>query len=101
MLVKIKYFLLFCLFINFLKLFSQDDNSDTMMMNDLMEVVILKKKKSISQLYNISSNVINVDKEELLKSACCNISESFETNPHIETNFTNSIIGIKQISLLD
>ena len=44
MLVKIKYFLLFCLFINFLKLFSQDDNSDTMMMNDLMEVVILKKK---------------------------------------------------------
>ena len=99
MLVKIKYFLLFCLFINFLKLFSQDDNSDTMMMNDLMEVVILKKKKSISQLYNISSNVINVDKEELLKSACCNISESFETNPHIETNFTNSIIGIKQISL--
>ena len=99
MLVKIKYFLLFCLLINFLKLFSQDDNSDTMMMNDLMEVVILKKKKSISQLYNISSNVINVDKEELLKSACCNISESFETNPHIETNFTNSIIGIKQISL--
>ena len=99
MLVKIKYFLLFCLLINFLKLFSQDDNSDNMMMNDLMEVVILKKKKSISQLYNISSNVINVDKEELLKSACCNISESFETNPHIETNFTNSIIGIKQISL--
>ena len=99
MLIKIKYFLLLCLLINFLKLFSQDDNSDTMMMNDLMEVVILKKKKSISQLYNISSNVINVDKEELLKSACCNISESFETNPHIETNFTNSIIGIKQISL--
>ena len=91
--------MLFCFLINFLKLFSQDDNSDTMMMNDLMEVVILKKKKSISQLYNISSNVINVDKEELLKSACCNISESFETNPHIETNFTNSIIGIKQISL--
>ena len=99
MLIKIKYFLLLCLLINFLKLFSQDDNSDTMMMNDLMEVVILKKKKSISQLYNISSNLINVDKEELLKSACCNISESFETNPHIETNFTNSIIGIKQISL--
>ena len=99
MLIKIKYFLLFCFLINSLKLFSQDDNSDTMMMNDLMEVVILKKKKSISQLYNISSNVINVDKEELLKSACCNISESFETNPHIETNFTNSIIGIKQISL--
>ena len=34
----------------------------------------------------------------MLKSACCNISE-FETNPHIETNFWNSIIGIKQISL--
>ena len=97
--VKTKYFLLFCFLVSSLKLFSQDDNSDTLMMNDLMEVVILKKKKSISQLYNISSNVINVDKEELLKSACCNISESFETNPHIETNFTNSIIGIKQISL--
>ena len=99
MLVKFKYFLVFFSMLNFLKLTSQDDNSDTMMMNDLMEIVILKKKKSISQLYNISSNVINVDKEELLKSACCNISESFETNPHIETNFTNSIIGIKQITL--
>ena len=99
MLVKFKYSLVFYFLINFLKLSSQDDNSASMMTNDLMEVVILKKKKSISQLYNISTNIINVDKEELLKSACCNISESFETNPHIETNFSNSIIGIKQITL--
>lgn len=37
---------------------------------------------------------------ELRKAACCNLSESFETNPAIDANFTDAITGTKQIQML-
>jgi outer membrane receptor for ferrienterochelin and colicin len=36
----------------------------------------------------------------LAKAACCNLSESFETNASVSVNFTDAITGAKQISLL-
>jgi hypothetical protein len=37
---------------------------------------------------------------ELLKAACCNLSESFETTPSIDVSFTDAVSGYKQIQLL-
>ncbi len=37
---------------------------------------------------------------ELLKAACCNLSESFETNPAIDVNFNDALTGTKQIQML-
>lgn len=37
---------------------------------------------------------------ELRKAACCNLSESFETNPAIDANFTDAVTGTKQIQML-
>jgi outer membrane receptor protein involved in Fe transport len=36
----------------------------------------------------------------LAKAACCNLSESFETNASVSANFTDAVTGAKQISLL-
>ena len=36
----------------------------------------------------------------MLKAACCNLSESFETNPSIDVNFSDAISGTKQIKML-
>ena len=36
----------------------------------------------------------------MLKAACCNLSESFETNPAIDVNFSDAITGTKQIKML-
>jgi outer membrane cobalamin receptor len=36
----------------------------------------------------------------LAKAACCNLSESFETNASVSVNFTDAVTGAKQISLL-
>lgn len=36
----------------------------------------------------------------LMKAACCNLSESFETNPSIDVNFTDAVSGTKQIQML-
>ena len=38
--------------------------------------------------------------KELFKAACCNLSESFQTNPSIDVSFTDAITGTKQIEML-
>lgn len=38
--------------------------------------------------------------KELLKAACCNLSESFETNPSIDVSFSDAVTGAKQIEML-
>lgn len=37
---------------------------------------------------------------ELLKAACCNLAESFETNPSVDVNYTDALTGAKEIQLL-
>lgn len=37
---------------------------------------------------------------ELCKAACCNLSESFETNASVDAYYSNAITGAKQIRLL-
>ena len=37
---------------------------------------------------------------ELRKAACCNLAESFETNPSIDASFTDAVTGTKQIQML-
>ena len=67
---------------------------------ELDEVVVSKTKASIQKTYFKPRNVVNVSSEELLKAACCNLSESFETNPAIDVNFSDAITGTKQIKML-
>lgn len=38
--------------------------------------------------------------KELEKAACCNISESFETNASVDVNFTDAVSGTKKIQML-
>lgn len=38
--------------------------------------------------------------KELRKAACCNLSESFETNASIDVSFTDAVTGTKQIEML-
>ena len=68
--------------------------------NVLDEVVVNKKQKTIQKSYFKTQNITNVSSEELLKAACCNISESFETNPSIDVNYSNAITGTKQVKML-
>jgi len=41
-----------------------------------------------------------IGEKELLKAACCNLSESFETNPSVDVTFTDAVTGTKQIQML-
>lgn len=44
--------------------------------------------------------VENIGEKELFKAACCNLSESFETNPSVDVAFTDAVTGTKQIQML-
>ncbi len=68
--------------------------------NTLSEVTVKSKKKPITRSAFEVANVINVNKDELLKAACCNLAESFETNPSIDVNFSDALTGTKQIKML-
>ena len=73
------------------------------MLNDdniLDEVTVNKKRKTIQKSYFKTQNITNVSSDELLKAACCNISESFETNPSIDVNYSNAVTGVKQVKML-
>lgn len=37
---------------------------------------------------------------ELKRAACCNLGESFQTNPSVDVNYSDAAIGAKQIKLL-
>ena len=66
----------------------------------LDEVLISTRKKASTRSFLSATNVINVSSSELLKAACCNLSESFETNPSIDVNFADAITGTRQIKML-
>ncbi len=68
--------------------------------NELDEVVIDSKRKSIQKSFLQTQNTFTVNKDELLKAACCNLSESFETNPSIDVSFSDALTGTKQIEML-
>ncbi|GEQ85404.1 TonB-dependent receptor [Patiriisocius marinistellae] len=66
----------------------------------LDEVVIKSRNQATSRSFLKAENVINVSSAELLKAACCNLSESFETNPSIDVNFADAITGTRKIKML-
>ncbi|PCJ01384.1 MAG: TonB-dependent receptor [Flavobacteriales bacterium] len=45
-------------------------------------------------------HVETLTSNELAKAACCNISESFETNASVDVNFTDAVSGAKKIQML-
>ncbi len=47
-----------------------------------------------------TAKVYQISNRELLKAACCNLSESFETTPSVDIGFTDAVSGYKQIQML-
>ncbi|MBD0851663.1 TonB-dependent receptor [Maribacter arenosus] len=68
--------------------------------NTLDEVVVSQERDAMQKTYFSAQNVVVVNSAELLKAACCNLSESFETNPAIDVNFSDALTGTKQIQML-
>ncbi|MCA0132985.1 TonB-dependent receptor [Winogradskyella alexanderae] len=68
--------------------------------DELDAVTVTSRKQATTKSYLKATNTFTVSSEELLKAACCNLSESFETNPSIDVNFADAVTGTRQIKML-
>lgn len=68
--------------------------------DNLDEVKVTSRKQTTVKSYLQATNTFTVSSAELLKAACCNLSESFETNPSIDVNFADAVTGTRQIKML-
>ena len=66
----------------------------------LEEVEISHKKRTTEYSYTEPIKVQKMGVHELKKAACCNLSESFETNPSVDVSYTDAVTGSKVIELL-
>jgi outer membrane cobalamin receptor len=77
-----------------------DTISVTLSINrELEEVVVTSKRKG----KYVSPDAIyseHLTSRELTKAACCNLSESFETNASVDVAYSDAVTGAKQIRLL-
>ena len=66
----------------------------------LQEVVLKTRKKSNSILRMKTLHVEELTSTDLRKAACCNLSESFETNASVDVNITDAVSGAKKIQMM-
>lgn len=64
----------------------------------LQEVTVRSEATVIDRLNPIQTEIITT--KALAKAACCNLSESFETNASVSVSYADAVTGSKQIQLL-
>lgn len=77
--------------------FAQTDSTQT---KKLKEVIIKQQMSTTRTSLLKPMKVDEIGKGELLKAACCNLSESFETTPSVDVAFTDAVSGYKQVQML-
>lgn len=65
---------------------------------ELNELVVKGSSSVFDKLSPIQTEIIT--SKILAKAACCNLSESFETNASLNVNYTDAVTGAKQIQLM-
>ncbi|MDX2195404.1 MAG: carboxypeptidase-like regulatory domain-containing protein [Cytophagales bacterium] len=67
---------------------------------NLQEVEVTSRNFASYQNMLDPLNTKIVTEKELFKAACCNLSESFETNPSVDVSYTDAVTGARQIQTL-
>lgn len=69
--------------------------------NNVLQAVQVTASNKNTYINRFSAiRIQNVSSGELLKAACCNLSESFETNPSVDVAVNDAATGSRQIQLL-
>ena len=72
---------------------------DSIPMQSIGEVTVTSRRPGMSRVAG-AENAMRINKAELFKAACCNLGESFTTNPSVDVNYSDAATGAKQIKLL-
>ncbi|MEO6167147.1 MAG: TonB-dependent receptor [Chitinophagales bacterium] len=72
----------------------------------LNKTILLKEVEVTGKRPDSYISSLNIQKTEVITSgelknnACCNLSESFESNPTVDVSFSDAVTGAKQIQML-
>ncbi len=78
----------------------QAAETDSLKNTELKTVdVTATPKRNLKSTYLIT-NTETINRGELLRAACCNLGESFTTNPSVDANYNDAATGTRQIKLL-
>ena len=77
----------------------QAQDADTLKTRQLKEVTVSTRRKGTTRLAG-ALNGMAIGREELFRAACCNLGESFTTNPSVDVSYSDAATGSKQIRLL-
>lgn len=67
---------------------------------ELDEVNVVGRKMGTMKLRGSVMNEDMISGAELCRAACCNLGESFTTNPSVDVSYSDAATGAKQIKLL-
>ena len=80
-------------------LWAQSEQVDTLKDQTINEVRVVSRRAGLLKSHGVDNASI-ITGQELLKAACCNLGESFTTNPSVDVNYSDAATGAKQIKLL-
>ncbi len=66
----------------------------------LKEFIVVERQEATTILKFNSIKIERLGEKELQKAACCNLSESFETNASVDVVYNDAVTGAKQIQML-
>lgn len=74
--------------------------TDSTRSRTLEEVSIQQRKAEGLSRLGGAENGNAIGQDELFRAACCNLGESFITNPSVDVNYNDAAVGARQIKLL-
>ena len=77
----------------------RDEYSKVILYPEVLESTVIQSRRNSRQL-GVALNTTLLDQGDLKKAACCNLSESFETNNSVDVGYTDAITGSKKLHML-
>ena len=85
-----------------IKVTSPDQELEIVLRNGVLmdEVQVVERKMGTIKSRSSVLNEDMISASELARAACCNLGESFTTNPSVDVSYSDAATGAKQIKLL-
>lgn len=78
---------------------SDTDSVAPALERQVQELEVVARRSGLSRM-NGAMNGMVIGRDELFKAACCNLGESFTTNPSVDVNYSDATTGARQVKLL-
>ncbi len=81
-------------------LMSVAQEQDSVIVPEQQHKEVTVKAQSGTRRMSGAQNGLTIGQKELFRMACCNLGESFATNPSVDVQYSDAATGARQIKLL-